>query len=123
MKSTLPKYTSIVNQGQQLGRTLGFPTLNLDPQVLPFNQKPGVYQAHLTCQGREYRGVLFFGPKKTLAEVETVLEIYVLDFNQEVYGETISFSLGKFIRPPVKFSSIAELKKQISQDVAAAWPA
>jgi riboflavin kinase/FMN adenylyltransferase len=115
-------YSSIVTKGQQLGRTIGFPTLNLDPKILPTDQKLGVYQAFVTWNNQEYKGILFFGPKKTFDEVINVLEINLLDFNSEIYGETVSFSLGKFIRPPAKFSSITQLEKQIAKDITLAWP-
>lgn len=115
-------YSSLVTKGQQLGRTIGFPTLNLDPKILPNTQKLGVYQATVTWNNKEHRGVLFFGPKKTFDEIVNVLEINLLDFDQEIYGETISFSLGKFIRPPVKFATLDELKKQIARDIKLAWP-
>ncbi len=115
-------YTSLVNKGEQLGRTIGFPTLNLDPAVLPSDQKLGVYQSTVTWNNKEHQGVLFFGPKKTFDEVINVLEINLLDFDQEIYGHEVTFSLGKFIRPPVKFASLDELKKQIARDVKLAWP-
>lgn len=115
-------YTSTVQKGQQLGRQISFPTLNLDPNTLPKTQKLGIYQSVVTWKNKEYKGVLFFGPKKTFDEVVNVLEINLLDFSQEIYGETVSFTLSKFIRPPAKFSSLEELKKQIAKDVALAWP-
>lgn len=115
-------YTSTVQKGQQLGREIGFPTLNLDPNILPNTQKLGVYQATVAWNEKEYKGVLFFGPKKTFEEITNVLEINLLNFNQEIYGQTVSFSLGKFIRPVIKFSSLDELKKQIVRDVKLAWP-
>lgn len=115
-------YSSKVLKGEQLGRQIGFPTLNLDPNILPKTQKLGIYQSVVTWKGKEYKGVLFFGPKKTFDEVINVLEINLLDFNQEIYGETVTFTLGKFIRPPAKFSSLEELEKQIARDVVLAWP-
>jgi len=115
-------YTSIIRKGQQLGRQISFPTLNLDPNILPNTQKLGVYQATVVVNKKEYKAVLFFGPKKTFEEVTNVLEINLLDFDQEIYGQSVSFTLGKFIRPVIKFSSLEELKKQIARDIKLAWP-
>lgn len=115
------QYQSLVYHGQKIGRTIGFPTLNLDPKVLK-NINHGVYQAEVYLHNQPYKGVLFLGPKKTFAEVETVLEIFLLDFSKEIYGEIVSFELKKYIRPPIKFASLDHLKKQLSRDVLAAWP-
>lgn len=113
-------YQSSVFSGAKLGRTIGFPTLNLDPQVLPPDLATGVYTAEVTHRGKKYRGLLFFGPKKTFDEVKNSLEIYLIDFTGEIYGQTVSFQIGKWIRPARKFGSIEELKRQLQLDLKSA---
>ncbi len=110
---------SVVLSGDQYGRTLGFPTANLDAAVLSHVEKEGVYACQVRLGKQFYRGALYLGPRIVLRETKRVLEIHILDFDQEIYGETLSFQLGPFIRPPMDFDNTDELKAQFSRDVAA----
>lgn len=112
-------YTSLIFHGDQLGRTIGFPTLNLDPTCLSTPIKLGVWQAQVTIKGDVYTGALYFGPRTIKNETTQVLEIYLLDFDEEVYGEQASFSLVSFVRPVIHFASLADLQKQLAADVLA----
>jgi len=109
---------SVVLSGDQYGRTLGFPTANLDAAVLSHVEKEGVYACQVRLGKQFYRGALYLGPRIVLRETKRVLEIHILDFDQEIYGETLSFQLGPFIRPPMDFDNNDELKAQFSRDVA-----
>ena len=112
-------YSAIVQHGDKYGRTLGFPTANLDAELLLHVEKEGVYACRVRLGKQFYRGALYLGPRIVLRETKRVLEIHILDFDQEIYGETLSFQLGPFIRPPVDFDSTDELKAQFSNDVTA----
>ena len=103
--------------GAKTGRTIGFPTVNLSPEKLIGNFEEGVYTCVIKYQGNKYPGVLYFGPRLVKGEKHPVLEIHILHFNQEIYGEKIEFSLGKFIRGVMNFSSMEELKEQIEKDI------
>jgi riboflavin kinase/FMN adenylyltransferase len=107
-------------RGDQYGRTLGFPTANLDAAVLSHVEKEGVYACKVRLGKQFYRGALYLGPRIVLRETKRVLEIHILDFDQEIYGETLSFQLGPFIRPPMGFNTVDELKSQLNQDIEAA---
>ena len=113
-------YESVVLSGDRIGRTLGFPTANLDAGVLKDIKKEGVYAAEVHLGSQIYRGALYLGPRIVLGETTRVLEIHLLGFNREIYGETLRFRLGKFIRPPMDFPSREALIKQLQADVAAA---
>ena len=106
-----------VLQGTKDGRTIGFPTLNLSPKKFIGQFKEGVYTSQVKFQKKKYLGILYFGPRLVKGETHPVLEIRVLGFNKEIYGETIEFSFGKFIRGVMNFSSMDELKKQIKKDI------
>lgn len=110
-------YESIVLEGNKLGRTIGFPTLNLDPNVLPADTMEGVYRARVVHDGHSYVGALYIGPRLVINETKRVLEIYVLDFNQDIYGEVVRFCLERFIRGIMDFSSLEDLKRQLAQDI------
>jgi riboflavin kinase/FMN adenylyltransferase len=104
-------------QGDQYGRTLGFPTANLDPSILRHITKEGVYACTVHLGSQNYRGALYLGPRLVLHETVRVLEIHIIDFDREIYGQTLAFQLGSFIRPPMDFASLNELKERFAADV------
>lgn len=112
-------YSSSVFHGDKAGRTIGFPTLNLDPSIIPQDTKTGVWASEVIINEASYMGALYFGPKTHTTDQSNVLEIFVLEFNQEVYGQTVTFSLKQFIRPVLHFTSLPELTTQLNADIAA----
>lgn len=105
-----------VVQGKKLGRTLGFPTLNIlaDPiKLFPAN---GVYATRTICNGITYNSVSNIGYNPTVDGKIKTIETNVLDFNQFVYGQTIEVQFLKFFRPEKAFKNIDELKAQIDYD-------
>ena len=119
MNSDSPHYHSPVFHGDKAGRTIGFPTLNLDVAVIPQATQQGVWVSQVEVRGKPYAGAAYFGPRTIQNEVTNVLEIFLLDFDQEVYGEVVTFTLLHFVRPVIHFKSFAELKEQLHQDVVA----
>ena len=104
--------------GKNLGKTIGYPTINLDrPEILK-GKKRGVYLCRVFFGNKNYFGLLYFGPRLVLKEKKIILEIYIIDFNEEIYGETIRFSLLNYIRGIMDFADMNELKKQINNDFA-----
>ncbi|QQS19782.1 riboflavin kinase [Candidatus Saccharibacteria bacterium] len=112
-------YSGIVLRGNQYGRTLGFPTANFDADILKHVEQEGVYACSVHLGSQFYRGALYLGPRIVLHETKRVLEIHILDFNQDIYGQTLSFQLGRFIRPPLDFDGLGALKAQFAADIAA----
>lgn len=105
--------------GDKLGRTLGFPTANLDVSglVLPPN---GVYAAVTRYEGRLYRVALNIGIRPTVAEGRQLrVEAYLLDFEGDLYGRELELEIGEKLRDEKRFGSPQELKEQIAKDVAA----
>lgn len=111
------RYSSPVSHGKKEGRAIGFPTLNLDPTCIPIETQEGVWAAKLKIQDKLYAGAAYFGPRTIHGETKNVLEIFVLDFSQEIYDQIVQFSLLHFLRPVVHFSSFDELKAQLADDV------
>lgn len=109
-------YKSKVYKGDQLGRTIGFPTLNLNPNVLNKPYQEGVYAALVEFAGKEYKGMLYLGPRLVLGETKQVLEINVFDFDQEIYDKEVLFHIGPYIRPIGNFLSLDAMKKQLEVD-------
>lgn len=114
------KFNGQVQLGDQTGRTIGFRTANLDPFILSSEKlEHGVYVSTVTFAGKQYTGALYYGPRLVKQETHTVLEIHLLDFAGDIYGQNIEFTIGKFIRGVLKFSSLDGLKRQIADDIAA----
>lgn len=102
--------------GNRIGRKLGFPTANIafDKNiVLPPN---GVYAVIVEYKGRFLKGVANLGLKPTFNTNEINLEVHLLDFDAEIYGDSIEVFLIEPIRDEVKFNNIKDLKNQIIQD-------
>ena len=105
-----------VIKGRGLAKKIKSPTLNFsNPNVL-FGQREGVYACFLKINKKVYKGVLYYGPKLILNEKENILEIFVFDFNKEIYGETVFFQLAGFIRRPKNFLNFISFQKQLKQD-------
>lgn len=110
-------YKGTVKKGNQLGRTINFPTINLDPSIISYEMKEGVYAALVKHTNEVYKGALYFGPRLVLNETKKVLEIFILDFHKEIYGECVEFQIKKFIRGIQNFDSFEELKTQLQKDI------
>lgn len=108
-----------VVHGRQLGRTLGFPTVNLRMRrrVAP---RYGVYAVRVQlADGRELYGAASLGVRPTVAGRDCLLEVHLLDFTGDLYGQRINVLFESFIRPEVRFDGLAALTKQMRGDVAA----
>lgn len=110
-----------VVKGKQLGRTIGFPTANIKPlearQLIPAK---GVYAVTAEVNGILHRGVMNIGTRPTVdssEHPETSLEVYLLDFNEDIYKDFIIVKFADRIRNERKFSNLTELKQQISEDI------
>lgn len=108
---------NIVIHGAKLGRKLGFPTVNME---LTKDQKLayGIYAVKVKrLNGKTYNGVASFGKRPTIVEQgKELLETYIFDFDEEIYGEYLKVSFFEFLRPEQKFSNIESLIKQIELD-------
>jgi len=106
----------LVQKGRQLGRQLGFPTANvpLGDYVAP---RFGVYATRTRlADGRQFEGVANIGVNPTTGEVEPRLEVWLFEFDEDIYGETIETDLIGFLRPEEKFASVEAMVDQIYQD-------
>ncbi|PIS10915.1 MAG: bifunctional riboflavin kinase/FAD synthetase [Bdellovibrio sp. CG10_big_fil_rev_8_21_14_0_10_47_8] len=112
----------IVEKGDGRGRTLGFATANIRPDV-DFYPRTGVYVCQVEIGAEVRRAVMNVGLNKTFVEGDhhpIKVEAHVLDFGADLYGRTLKVELCHYLREEKKFSSIEELKTQIGKDVVAA---
>ncbi len=104
----------VVKKGAQIGRTIGFPTANIDYPENIVQIPYGVYKVKTGNKS----GVLNWGMKPTVHNTPTpVVEIHILDFNDDLYGKTIKIEVIKRIRGERKFAGLDELKAQINKDI------
>lgn len=108
-----------VLHGRQLGRTLGFPTANIDTDG--FQLPPdGVYAVRVTVDKKTHRGVVNLGTRPTVpGDSSRMLEVHILEFAQEIYGKELEVEFLRYLRPEKKFASMEELRVQIERDVMA----
>ncbi|MEJ2286760.1 MAG: bifunctional riboflavin kinase/FAD synthetase [Desulfobacterales bacterium] len=101
------------------GKLLGIPTanINLHDELCP---KTGIYAVTVECGGNRFDGVANIGYSPTFEDHEFTVEVHILDFNANIYGERIRVNFIQRIRDEIKFSNISELIEQIKKDISAA---
>ncbi len=110
--------SGVVKEGDKIGRTLGYPTANLElldkSKLLP---KVGVYAARCEYNNAVYNGMLYIGPRPTLSGSNAnVIEMHLFDFDGTLYEEQLTISIYDFIREDIKFESLDQLKHQLQID-------
>lgn len=109
-----------VVRGRQVGRRLGFPTVNVLPgadKLLPPN---GVYFSQVRCGERLYHAISNVGYKPTVTQERVMgVESYLYDFTGDLYGEQVEVYLLAFRRPERRFESLEALGAQLKEDIAA----
>lgn len=109
--------TGTIVKGRQLGRTIGFPTANVqvdDPnKLIPSN---GVYAVNVLHKDKTYGGMLNIGVRPTVDGLHQTIEVYIFDFSADIYGEHLTVYFREFLRPERKFSGLPELVEQLKRD-------
>lgn len=112
--------TGTVIVGNQIGRTLGFPTANLDiPDEFMMINNPGVYACRTVIEGKPYNAMANTGSRPTIgdrAADDFIIEVNIFDFDGDLYGKTLKVWFTDRIRDEVKFSGLEALKKQLERD-------
>lgn len=112
-------YRLPVVKGNEIGRTISFPTINQiipDTNIIP---QYGVYKSYVEIDGKQYHGVTNIGIKPTVTRHDgtgAVMETHIIGYSGDLYGQNIAVALVRFIRPEVKFAGLDELKQQIARD-------
>ena len=114
-----------VVKGQQLGRTIGFPTANLQVPSEKFLPRYGVYSVNVFLKDNSnfqmpIKSVMNIGYRPTVQGDAPTIEVHLLNWSGDLYARTISVSLERFLRPEQKFPSLEALKRQIAADCEAA---
>ncbi len=115
-------FEGVVISGNQLGRTIGYPTANLhigsEDKLIPGN---GVYAVQLSIeQGPRYKGMMNIGIRPTVDGSRRVIEVNIFDFKEDIYGKSLQVQIHAQLRDEVKFNGIDGLKAQLAKDEEAA---
>lgn len=106
--------TGAVQHGRGVGHTLGFPTANIDlSQTRKMLPKEGVYAVHLST----FKGMANLGTAPTFGVEKPLLEVHLLDFEGDLYGETVTVEFSRRLRDIVRFDSIEALQHQLQTDL------
>jgi riboflavin kinase/FMN adenylyltransferase len=114
--------TGTVSKGKQLGRTIGFPTANLqieeNQKLIPQN---GVYVVKSIIDQKTVFGMMNIGFNPTVAGEKLSVEVHYFDFDADLYDQEIRVSILEYLRAEQKFSSVPLLKEQLEKDKDSAW--
>lgn len=108
-----------VQHGKQLGRRLGFPTMNVFPEKMKIMPRFGVYTCRVLVEGIWYKGIVNVGVKPTVAhDSRPLAEVFVFGYEGDAYGRCVTVEFCDFLRAERKFASVEELKCQVDSDIA-----
>ncbi len=103
-----------VIHGRGNGKKVGMPTANLDIKDVQIEY--GVYACYVYVKDKKYLGVCNIGIRPTVDSQKTI-EVNIIDFDEDIYGEIITIELISKLRDIVKFNSLQEVKKQVDKDI------
>ena len=103
----------VVIHGKKRGKELGFPTANFK---IDNSTSPGIYLSFTEVLGKKYPSITFIGTVDTFNETDFIGESYILNFDQDIYGEEITVKVLKKLRDNQKFKSVEKLVRQMHQD-------
>lgn len=110
-------FSGTVKKGKQLGRTIGFPTANIEiEEEYKLIPKNGVYVVKGLYNKQILFGMMNIGTRPTIDGENQTIEVNFFEFNEDIYNETITIEILEFIRDEHKFDSIETLKNQIQKD-------
>lgn len=106
-----------VVKGEQLGRKIGFRTANINYPSELIEIPYGAYETETVYENISYKSVSNFGTRPTVNGTKTILEVHILDFDKDIYGQNLMVKFKRMLRKEQKFESIEDLKNQISNDI------
>ncbi|WP_373784592.1 bifunctional riboflavin kinase/FAD synthetase [Kaistella sp.] len=105
-----------VVHGKKIGRTIGYPTANIKVDVLKLLPKKGAYIVDVFLKNQHYKGMLSIGTNPTVNGNSLSVEVYILDFDDDIYGQEISVNFREFLHEEIKFNGLEELVVRLDED-------
>jgi len=107
----------VVVRGDRRGRELGYPTANVEPPAYTAIPADGVYAGRLVRGGNLLTAAISVGTNPTFSGAERRVEAFVLDFDEDLYGEHVGVDFVHRLRPMLRFDSVDELTQEMARDV------
>ncbi len=111
--------SGVVVEGDKLGRTMGFPTANIQTTTTKLVPADGVYAVHVEVEGKSLAGMLYIGNRPTVHGRKRNIEVNIFDFDADVYQKEITLKLITRIRGDISFANMGELEAQLKKDKTA----
>lgn len=105
-----------VIHGKKIGRTIGYPTANIEVDAIKLLPKKGAYIVDVFVENQHYKGMLSIGTNPTVNGQKVTVEVYVLDFDSDIYDQEISVNFREFLHEEIKFESLEKLIEQLDHD-------
>lgn len=105
-----------VVHGKKIGRTIGYPTANIDTESIKLLPKKGAYIVEVFIKDNQYKGMLSVGTNPTVNGEKLTVEVYILDFNDDIYDEKITVRFRDFLHDEIKFESLEKLIERLDLD-------
>ncbi len=105
-----------VVHGKKLGRTIGYPTANIEADAIKLLPKKGAYIVDVFLKNSQHKGMLSIGTNPTVNGERVTTEVYILDFNDDIYGEEISVNFREFLHDEIKFETLEKLIERLDKD-------
>ncbi|WP_294309037.1 bifunctional riboflavin kinase/FAD synthetase [uncultured Chryseobacterium sp.] len=105
-----------VVHGKKIGRTIGYPTANIETDSIKLLPKKGAYIVEVFVKDQHYKGMLSVGTNPTVNGEKLTVEVYILDFNDDIYNEKITVKFRDFLHDEIKFEGIEKLIERLDED-------
>lgn len=105
-----------VVHGKKIGRTIGYPTANIETDSLKLLPKKGAYIVEVFVKNKFHKGMLSIGTNPTVNGEKLTVEAYILDFNEDIYDEKITVKFRDFLHEEIKFEGIEKLIEKLDED-------
>lgn len=105
-----------VVHGKKLGRTIGYPTANIEIDSIKLLPKKGAYIVEVFVKDHQYKGMLSIGTNPTVNGAKLTVEVYILDFNENIYDQNITVRFRDFLHEEIKFEGLEKLVERLDED-------
>lgn len=105
-----------VVHGKKLGRTIGYPTANIETDSIKLLPKKGAYIVEVFVNKNQYKGMLSIGTNPTVNGEKLTVEVYILDFNENIYDQNIIVKFRDFLHEEIKFEGLEKLVERLDED-------
>ena len=108
--------TGKVVHGKKLGRTIGFPTANIETETIKLLPQKGAYIVEVWHKDQFYKGMLSIGTNPTVNGEKLTVEVNILNFNDDIYDQDIKIVFRDFLHEEIKFESLEKLIERLEED-------